>query len=162
MYPDDPMEKTLWFILFLFMLIEAIIVLLLVAPMPSNSVRGALLKAITGTWESQTAVRYVSYAAVIINALYLWRVSDALKVPLYAFGILEDPLISCELRASRFERERNAYITGFSLFLFLVLRRLVDIQAKLFESRADAKSASAVVPMGAPIAGARAPKSHFE
>ena len=34
-----------------------------------------------------------------------------------------------------FRNERNAYITGFSLFMFLVLRRLIDIQMKLHEVR---------------------------
>ena len=38
-----------------------------------------------------------------------------------------------------FERERNAYITGFSLFLFLVLRRMVDIQRQLFKLRGEMK-----------------------
>ena len=37
-----------------------------------------------------------------------------------------------------------------SLFLFLVLRRLVDIQVKLHEARADSKAVGSV-PMGAPV-----------
>ena len=40
---------------------------------------------------------------------------------------------------SAFERERNAYITGFALFLLLVLRRMVDIQRQLFKLRAEMK-----------------------
>jgi len=35
--------------------------------------------------------------------------------------------------------ERNAYITGANLFLFFVLRRLVDIQGKLHVARGQVK-----------------------
>ena len=38
-----------------------------------------------------------------------------------------------------YQNERNAYITGFSLFLFFVLRRLLDIQRKLHEARQQMK-----------------------
>ena len=46
--------------------------------------------------------------------------------------------------------ERNAYITGFSLFLSLVLNRLIDIQGKLHSARQGVKQGGAV-PMGMPV-----------
>ena len=141
------------------MLFEAALVLLLVAPMPSNQVRGAIVHAIVSAWEKNPGVRYVSYAVLAIDCLYFWHVIDALSAPLYAFGIFEDAFLNCEMRAMAFERERNAYVTGTSIFLFLVLRRLVDIQAKLFESRGEAKAAGARVPMGKPIQTTR---SHYD
>ena len=53
------------------------------------------------------------------------------------------------------EQERNALICGASLFLWFVLRRLVDIQGKLHESRAMHKAVGGVptggVPMGMPV-----------
>ena len=52
-----------WFILFVFMLLEASIVLLLVMPMPSNRVRGAIITGIVSTWESPSAVRYIAIAS---------------------------------------------------------------------------------------------------
>jgi hypothetical protein len=52
-------------------------------------------------------------------------------------------------------QERNALICGASLFLWFVLRRLVDIQGKLHESRAMHKAAGGApkggVPMGMPV-----------
>ena len=143
-----------WLILFSFMLIEAFIVLLLVMPMPSNHVRGAITASVTALWEKQPAIRYIAVCLTLINGFYFWHVIDALLDPFRVhFGIfgLNDPLLTCEMRATNFERERNAYITGFSLFLFLVLRRLVDIQVKLHEARADSKSVAAGVPMGQPV-----------
>jgi len=143
-----------WFLLFLFMLIECALVLLLIMPMPSNQVRGAVTKFVAGLWDNDVC-KYVSMGAMAINAIYFFYVCDHLLSPMYAFGFLsgyDELLLSCELRAAAFANERNAYITGSSLFLFLVLRRLVDVQAKLFESRAEVKRSGAGVPMGIPMA----------
>ena len=143
-----------WLLIFGFCAVEMLIVLLLVMPMPSNHVRGAITGAITHLWDKQEAIRYIAIGFTIINALYFWTVVDALTDPFkahFGFLVFDDPLVTCEMRAAMFERERNAYVTGFSLFLFLVLRRLVDIQQKLHEARADSKSAHTGVPMGAPV-----------
>ena len=42
-----------WLIMFVFMMAEMVLVLLLVAPMPSNQVRGAIVSAVVATWETQ-------------------------------------------------------------------------------------------------------------
>ena len=152
-----------WFVLFCFMLFEAAIVLLLVMPMPSNQVRGAITAAITTVWDKNAAVRYVAFGLTIVNALYLWSVMDALLHPSFrlALGYMgAEALLSCEMRALEFERERNAYITGISLFLFLVLRRLVDIQVKLHEARAEAKAGG--VPFGQPVPPVGKPVYKYE
>ena len=113
---EDPGE----FVLFIFMLTEMLLVLLLVVPMPSNQVRGAITGAVTSVWEKFPALRYIAVTLTVINAVYLWFVVDALLNPFRAhFGFYADDALSCELRAAAFMRERNAYISGFSLFLFL-------------------------------------------
>jgi hypothetical protein len=170
-----------WGVLFVFMVFEMLIVSLLIMPMPSNKVRGAVTTIITSTWDKTPALRYVAIGLTIVNAIYFFNVVDALLDPwkphlegVFGFGF--ELIVDCELRAQRFEREvrvaaapptlcrsdaitlaytaqRNAYITGFSLFLFLVLRRLVDIQQKLHEvspcgshhTSADANEATALV-----------------
>ena len=130
-----------WFILFLFLIFEIALVLLLVTPMPSNAARGAVVTALVSVWEKQQAVRYVAITIGAINVIYFLHVVDALRQPFYAFGfLLEDAFLTCELRAQAFERERNAYITGFAIFLFLVLRRMVDIQSQLFRNRDQMKA----------------------
>ena len=153
-----------WLIMFMFLIVESLLVLLLVMPMPSNQVRGAIITVIVDTWEKNNAVRYVGFFLGAINLFYFMTVFDAFRHSFYAFGfMLEDALVTCELRAMAFERERNAYITGFSLFLFLVLRRMVDIQKQLFTMRTEMKnvqkrypqifqnSSHESVPMGRPV-----------
>ena len=153
-----------WLVLFVFMLLEVVVVLLLVMPMPSNHVRGAITLAVTSVWDKNPAIRYCAIGLTLVNAFYFWTVIDALLHPWkWAFGILvDDALISCEMRAHEYERERNAYISGFSLFLFLVLRRLVDIQMKLYEARAESKAAAMGVPMGRPVQPVGKPASKFD
>ena len=141
---------SLFTFLFIFMLIESLFVLLLVLPMPSNKVRGWLTSFVTGLW-GQSAVKAVAICMLIFNTIYLWHVLDALESPLVSIGLMSgNPLESCEVRAEMYAKERNATVCGFNIFLFLILRRLVDIQMKLHEARADQK-ASHAVPMGVPL-----------
>ena len=62
---------------FVYMILEAAIVLVLIAPMPSNKVRGAVTGAITSTWESSPALRYVAIGLTLVNAIYFCFVVDA-------------------------------------------------------------------------------------
>ena len=152
-----------YFVLLVFMLIEAFLVTLLVLPMPSNAVRGALTKFVANLYRLP-AFRYVAYAILCFDVVYFWFVFDALMHPLYDFGLLTSPFdASCEMRATNYVRERNAYITSFSLFLALVLNRLIDIQSKLHEARGDAKMAQhGYVPMGSPVQGSGSSSKRFK
>jgi hypothetical protein len=95
---------------------------------------------------------------MVLNLVDLWWVLDSLLHPLYNLGILSGrPDLTCELRAEMFMNERNAHSAAASIFLWFVLRRLLDIQAKLHESRSHSKWAQQVaagppVPMGQPVA----------
>jgi hypothetical protein len=140
-----------WFVLLVFMLVEVLLVLLLVMPMPNNAVRGAVVNLVSSLWD-QSGLRYTFYIFLAADVFYFWYVCDALLHPLYDFGlIMPFEVVSCEIKAGMYQAERNAYITGFSLFLFLILHRLIDIQKRLHMSREAAKSAGAPVPMGQPV-----------
>jgi len=141
-----------WFVLCLALALECFLVTLLILPMPSNKVRGAITKWVISLLSNQT-VKYGGFALLVLDAYYFAFTMDAISNPLIHVGImspLEESMVSCEKGLAAFRNERNAYITGFSLFMFLVLRRLVDIQSQLFESRSLAK-ASASVPLGRPV-----------
>lgn len=87
-----------------------------------------------------------------LDLIYFYFVMDAILHPLYDLGLLTpiEQAPTCELKMDLFRNERNAYITGFSMFMFLILVRLVDIQKKLHEARADVKAMGGGVPMGQP------------
>lgn len=135
-----------WFFLFFFFIIELTLATLLCLPMPSNEVRGAIVSFIVKAWESR-AVRITSLVMLLLNTVYFWFVCDALLHPLYDFGLIRNPFaeggLTCEQKQNFFYNERNAYLTGMSIFLFIILNRMVDIQDKLFQARGEVKRSSA-------------------
>ena len=58
--------------------------------------------------------------------------------------------VTCEARAATLYLERNAFICGLSVFLFLVLRRLMEIQHQLFEMRSAVKQVGVLAADGRP------------
>ncbi len=50
---------------------------------------------------------------------------------------------TCETRATALYLERNAFLCGASVFLFFIMRRLLDIQAQLFSMRSAVKAGQA-------------------
>lgn len=140
-----------WALLVLFMLVQALFTALLCMPMPSNAVRGAVTHLVQ-TISDQPAVKYISWGMFAVNLFYCWYAIEGLQHMGRDLGLLapEEFAITCEARQTMFRQERNAFICGASLFLFFILRRLVDIQGKLHESRARDKASTAGVPMGIP------------
>ena len=136
-----------WFFLFLFFLVEVLLVTLLCLPMPSNEIRGVIVRFIVNMWETRP-VRITSLVMLGVNVIYFWFVCDALLHPLFDFGLIQNPFaeghLTCEAKQNLFWNERNAYLTGMSIFLFIVLNRMVDIQDKLFQARGQVKRAASV------------------
>ena len=135
-----------WFFLFLFFMVEVLLVTLLCLPMPSNEIRGAIVRWIVRTWETRP-VQITSIILLALNVVYFWFVCDALLHPLYDFGLIQNPFVeggmTCEAKQNIFYNERNAYLTGMSIFMFFVLNRMVDIQDKLFQARHEVKRSAA-------------------
>ena len=128
-----------WFILFLFLILEIVLVALLCMPMPSNEIRGKVNSWVASLWLLKP-VQYTVFALLIVDIGYFATVADALLHPFYdTLAPAHNMGISCEYKQDLFYNERNASITGASIFLFFVLRRLVDIQDKLYVSRSQVK-----------------------
>ena len=110
-------------------------------PMPSNLVRGAVIKSLAHFWNSYSGLRYVSYILVSVNFLYF---AQTYKLVYYVERpAAMDRFEECDHKISLFREQRNLYITGFSIFIFFVFRRLLDIQTKLFEARRAVKESKA-------------------
>ena len=84
---------------------------------------------------SNQGVKYAGFAILLLDAYYFAGTMDALSNPFVHVGIvaspIDDVILSCEVGLEKFRNERNAYITGFSLFMFLVLRRLTSSRGLL-------------------------------
>ncbi|CAB9501723.1 expressed unknown protein [Seminavis robusta] len=129
-----------WFVLSVFLFIEILLVTLVCMPMPSNEVRGAVNGWVASLWLYQP-VQYAAIGMLAVDVFYLCFVWQALSNPLYDMGFFSHEMgVSCEYKQDLYLAERNAYISASILFLFFVLRRLVDIQDKLHMARSQVKA----------------------
>lgn len=129
----------IWTILFIFLILEILLVTLLCMPMPSNEIRGKVNTWVESLWHAKP-VQYTVMVLLVVDIGYFCTVADALLHPFYDnLAPAYNMGITCEYKQDLFYNERNASITGASVFLFFVLRRLVDIQDKLYQSRGQVK-----------------------
>ena len=72
------------------LLAESVLVLLLVAPMPSNALRGSLTRWVSSLW-TRPWVRYTFWITTATNALNLLLLFNALRLPYYKMGFISNP-----------------------------------------------------------------------
>jgi len=122
-----------WLLSAAFTAFELIVTVLLVMPMPSNKFRGSIVNAISHTWHTNDYIRKTAWVMLTLNAYYLY---DCVR------NLLEYNKVyaaSCESRAMVLYLQRNTFISATSVFLFLVMRRLLEIQMMLFSTREAVK-----------------------
>mmetsp|Transcript_20952 Transcript_20952/g.18472 ORF Transcript_20952/g.18472 Transcript_20952/m.18472 type:complete len:136 (-) Transcript_20952:50-457(-) len=126
-----------WMVIFVFLMVESVIVGLLVMPMPANVVRGAIVTTIGKLWNTNSAIRYISWLIVGINVIYFVMTYKNVyySPPPEMLTRWEE----CDTKIMRFREQRNLYITGFSIFLFFVFRRVLEIQSQLHQARKNVK-----------------------
>ena len=128
------------------LVVESLLVGLLCAPMPSNKIRGAVTRWVSNLWNNQV-VKYAFYLASIVNGCNLVMLFYALRQPYYQLGLAFGRprmrlLMDIGAQLELLRDERNAFISGSSLFMFVILRRLVKIQTQLHSARTAQKAAS--------------------
>lgn len=114
-----------------------LVVALLVAPMPSNKIRGQITTTLNKIWHGEKYVQRTCWIILTLNCYYL---VDAVKTLTNHNRIYGSA--TCESRAMALWLERNAWLCGVSIFLFFVLRRVLDIQGQLFDMRDLVKKAA--------------------
>ena len=106
--------------------------------MGTNVVRGIVVQSLSKMWDGNSAIRYIAYLIVFINVIYF-----AMTYKNVYYSPSQEMLTrweECDTKILRFREQRNLYITGFSIFLFFVFRRVLDIQKKLHEARKIVKA----------------------
>jgi len=124
--------------------IQLVPCVLLAAPMPTNSVRGAILHVFEMAWRSQH-VRYTAQGIATLNfVLFL----DAMRaIQYYTPDRTDQTNIYHDLmqRTKLLTNQRNAYIAAFNLLLSLLLYRLVTLSRQLYTSREQEKVVGHIV-----------------
>eukprot|EP01061_Rhynchopus_euleeides_P033047 TRINITY_DN5517_c0_g1_i4.p1 TRINITY_DN5517_c0_g1~~TRINITY_DN5517_c0_g1_i4.p1 ORF type:complete len:191 (+),score=56.61 TRINITY_DN5517_c0_g1_i4:27-575(+) len=117
---------------FLFMVLEALVVGILCLPMPSNFVRRSVVDMLVKVWHGQQFVRFFAVLMLAINAFYFYK----------SYVYLQDhtgPAHGQNEVIKRIREQRNAYLTGAGLFLFVILYRLIEIHSQLHAARENQK-----------------------
>ena len=117
---------------------QSVFVFLLVMPMGTNVIRGAVVKSLSKIWNTNSGIRYISYIVVFMNVVYFVRtyINVYHSERTQPQGRWEE----CDSKIQLFREQRNLYITAGSIFLFFIFRRVLDIQTKLFEARKEVKA----------------------
>ena len=113
--------------------------------MPSNTIRGIIVNGLANFWSNNPIVKAISGLVLALDTFYLYDTFNHLYfkkrrkdgAPLDHTG----PWGDCERRLHVCRDQRNAYITGFSIFVFLVMWRLLTIQKQLYDARKIVKDA---------------------
>merc|ERR1712130_962956 len=101
--------------------------------MGANKVRGMVVQSLSGIWDPNSAIRYIAYLIVFINVIYFGMTyKNVYYSPSHEMLTRWE---ECDTKILRFREQRNLYITGFSIFLFFVFRRVLEIQKQLHEAR---------------------------
>ena len=111
--------------------------------MPSNSIRGFIVGGLTNLWNRNQIVRAISYLVLTLDFFYSYQTFSHLYFRRGPDGRphgFQGAWNECERRFHTCRDQRNAYITGFSIFVFLIMQRLLVIQGQLFEARKEVKS----------------------
>lgn len=126
-----------WLLVSCALLVQCALVLLLVVPVPSNAVRGVILWLVHFIAKAQF-VRFSVVLVMAVNAYYFWFTLRFMGRQGSLFSPVDTARTEYE-EVAMYRNERNACITGGNLFLFLILRRLVDIQEQLRKARTASK-----------------------
>jgi len=128
----------LWGFEYAVLLGEVLLLLLLCMPMPDTRVRGFLLNIMGTIWSSRHLRFAVFGIAAITGLLFLDALRNVSFVGDEMHGRHEHGH-EHQIALRLFLNQRNCYISGFALFLMLIIFRLHDILAQLHRARTELK-----------------------
>ena len=123
-------------------MLECFVVGLLCLPMPSNYVRKTVVGLLVNVWKKQQPVRFM---AGLMFAVNLWYFYEAWSYKGYSGEYSEHDAIK------KTREQRNFYLTGAGLFLYVILYRLIEIHSQLHDAREAQKGEKKAVEDGMPF-----------
>eukprot|EP01061_Rhynchopus_euleeides_P010997 TRINITY_DN2056_c0_g1_i1.p2 TRINITY_DN2056_c0_g1~~TRINITY_DN2056_c0_g1_i1.p2 ORF type:complete len:141 (+),score=71.89 TRINITY_DN2056_c0_g1_i1:68-490(+) len=122
-----------WTVMYFFLMLEVVIVAALILPMPSNAIRGFLVDSIRKVWAKYPNVQYAFAVALLLDVLLFFDSMNFLNShggPGHGHGHG-----AAHNKIEYFRHQQHAYLTGFSIGLFFVMNRLLDLNTQLFHAR---------------------------
>jgi len=116
-----------WVFVFTLLVVEAIALLLFILPLP-KALKKAYMKAISAVWNQPQIRRVLIGCLIVVTVLFI----DTIRTLYSITHKPDDVAVSQTMLISLFRQQRNAYLTGFTLFLLLVLYRIQALLGELF------------------------------
>jgi hypothetical protein len=124
--------------------VQVVVVLILVMPMPTNYVRGYVARGFSSLWKNNPSLRNIAFMLFLLNVMAFVLEMRTLYFNPPPLEKFPGPDGFMERRMQLFRTERNAYLTGMSCFVYFVMTRLVQIQLQLYDARNAQKIAEDV------------------
>jgi len=134
-----------WYAVFVLLLFQMALCILLVLPLPFR-VRSAILSAIAKAWNNPTFNIVIKTICGLLLVLFfdslrnINNISTSIEEKRDVAHVHGKP--NCEHYLRLFREQRNSYVVGFSLFLFLMLYRFKEM---LLEQQVIERKSSAVI-----------------
>lgn len=136
-------------LVFVLLVVEMALFTLLSLPLPS-SIRRPLIKSISRPFQSREVTIATRCILVFVLILFIDSVNRVTSIneELLAFADsetgakLQSTFVTdrSEIQARRFYAQRNLYLTGFTLFLTLIVSRTYGLVAELLQLKEDVRS----------------------
>lgn len=115
----------------------------LIAPLPFTG-RKCLLHYLGGSWIARTLAPPLYIASISVSILFIdaiqrmWKVTAEVELAKSSKTAMHGvaPETASSLAATKFYAQRNTYLTGFCLFLSIVLARILSISLDLKQNAA--------------------------
>jgi len=132
-----------WYAVLVLLLIQMAVCLFVVLPLPLK-IRTSVLSALAKFWNQPTIniVIKTLFAVLVLLFLDALRTINNLQHDLGHKHATADLHSNCENKLRLFREQRNSYMVGFSLFLFLMIYRFKE---SLLEQQAIEKKGKAVI-----------------
>jgi B-cell receptor-associated protein 31 len=130
-----------WTFLATFLYCELIIVIILLLPFISPRIWNAFFKSRLAKLFTAGAKYYFNFIICIFALLFADSIRELRKYSGMEVKDLSTPHAEAHAHMKQFRSQRNFYIAGFALFLWFVIKRLINLLSEVAHQMADSTAA---------------------
>ncbi|UJR21027.1 hypothetical protein I4U23_024127 [Adineta vaga] len=130
-----------WTFLATFLYCELVVVFILLLPFISPVIWQKLFKSRIAKAFTAGAKYYFNFIICIFALLFIDSIRELRKYSTYEVKDLATPHAEAHAHMKQFRSQRNVYIAGFALFLWFVIKRLINLLSDCARQMADSEAA---------------------
>lgn len=130
-----------WTFLATFLYCELVVVIILLLPFIPPTIWQRFFKSRLAKAFSAGAIYYFNFIICIFGLLFLDSIRELRKYSGVEVKDLSTPHAEAHAHMKQFRSQRNFYIAGFALFLWFVIKRLINLLSDVAREMADSAAA---------------------